>query len=154
MWDFEIVDRDDDGVSIVFRPRLFQFFDQFVEFAVIADMRAAHDDFLLGFSAIAPKQGYVLSRSSKFLLCFPAVIANGVSHNRPVLLLDMRLIVFLVWARTGKSDLLIQAVAVQQIVDELTAIIRIDAEQRKRQSLAHPVDCFRNRLLASGAAGR
>src|SRR3990172_6046646 len=43
----------------------------------------------------------------KFLLCFPAVIANGMPHNGPVLLLDMGLIVFLIWARTRKCDLLV-----------------------------------------------
>ena len=51
-------------------------------------------------------------QESQFLLGFPAVIANGVPHNRPILLLHMRLIVFLVGARTRKSNLLVQAVTV------------------------------------------
>ena len=64
---------------------------------------------------------------------FPAVIANGMADDRPILLFDMRLIVFLVRARTGKSDLLVQAIAIEQVVDEFTTVIRIDAEQRKGQ---------------------
>ena len=97
-------------------------------------------------------------KESKLLLCFPAVIANGVTDNGPILSLapparagvfHMRLIVLLVWARTCKGDLLVQAVAVQQIVDKFTAIIRINPKQWKGQSLTHQVDCFRNYFLGA-----
>jgi len=51
-------------------------------------------------------------QESQFLLGLPAVITNRMAHHGPILLLDMRLIVFLVGARTCKGDLLIQAVTV------------------------------------------
>ena len=52
---------------------------------------------------------------------------------RPVLLLDMRIVVFLVRAAAGELDLLGLTVRVQMKIDELGAVVRVDALQAKRQ---------------------
>jgi hypothetical protein len=56
-----------------------------------------------------------------------AVIANGSPHNRPVLLLDIGIVILLTSAAAGEGDFFIQTVAVELIIDELGAIVGIDA---------------------------
>ncbi len=46
-----------------------------------------------------------------------------MTYYRPVLLLDMGLIIFLVGTGTGEGDFLVLAIAIEQIVDEFTAVI-------------------------------
>ena len=63
------------------------------------------------------------------LIVVQSIIANGMPHHGPVLLLDMGLIIFLVGTRTGKGDLLILAIALEQVIDEFGAIIGVNPEQ-------------------------
>jgi hypothetical protein len=53
-----------------------------------------------------------------------AIIADQMTHHRPVLLLDVRLVVFLVRAGASESHLFILTVVVQDVIDELAVIAR------------------------------
>ena len=59
----------------------------------------------------------------------------------------MRLIVFLVRTRAGEGHLFIQTIAVQDIVDELSTIIRVEPQQGKGQALAHGLDGGKHKTL-------
>ena len=59
----------------------------------------------------------------EFFFGLEAVIANEAADNRPVLLLDMGLVVFMVRARASKGDLFGKAVVVEQVVDKFAAIV-------------------------------
>ena len=63
------------------------------------------------------------------LIVVQSIIANGMPHHGPVLLLYMGLIVFLVRSRTCEGDLLIQAIVIEQVIDEFGAIIGVNPEQ-------------------------
>ena len=56
-----------------------------------------------------------------------AVVADGMTNDRPVLLLDMCLVILLVGTRTGEGDLFGLAVAPQGVIDKLTAVIRVQS---------------------------
>ena len=56
-----------------------------------------------------------------------------MAHHGPILLFDMRLVILLVGSRTGKGDLLGKAIAVEGLIDKFTAVVRIQAQQRKGQ---------------------
>lgn len=54
-----------------------------------------------------------------------AVVAKRAPHDRPVLLLDEGAVVLLVGPTAGEGDLLLQAVAIQLVINELGTIVRI-----------------------------
>ena len=54
-----------------------------------------------------------------------AIVANSATHDRPVLLLDKGPVVLLMRPTAGEGDLLLEAVAIQLIVDELGTIVGI-----------------------------
>ena len=66
----------------------------------------------------------------------------------PVLLLDVRVIVLLVRPAPRELHLLGTAVAIEMLVDELGAIVGVDPEQGKGQSLAQLLQGLPHRLLA------
>src|SRR3972149_4492214 len=92
-------------------------------------------------------------QKSVLLVAFQSVIANDMTYHRPVLLLDMGLIVFLVRTGTRESNLLVPAIAQEQVVNEFAAVIRVTAQQIKGQILAHGVNCGANCLLATSGQG-
>src|ERR1019366_2169873 len=75
-------------------------------------------------------------------VCLQAVITDMLTHDRPVLLLNVTLIVLSVRARARKSDLLLVAIAQERSVNEFAPVVGIQAQQSKRQQLA----CQRNRF--------
>ena len=66
-----------------------------------------------------------------------AGVADRAPHHRIVLLLDKAVVVFAIRARAREAQFLFLAVGQQILVDELGAVVTIDAEQRKGQFLAH-----------------
>src|SRR3990172_1959501 len=64
-----------------------------------------------------------------------AVIAHQPAHYGPVLLLHMTAVVLLVGAGAGEGNPLPLAIGIKVLVDELTAIIRVQSQQRERQTL-------------------
>jgi len=77
---------------------------------------------------------------------FPSGHNDSVAHNRPFFCSTCAWSVFPIWARTGKSDLLIQTIVVQQIVDEFAPVIRIDPQQGEKGNF------WRIRWIASQTA--
>ena len=58
-------------------------------------------------------------------------MADGLADDRVVLLLDEAVVIFVIGPAAGKGDLLIHTVAVELVVDELGAIIGVQAKQWK-----------------------
>jgi len=77
-----------------------------------------------------------------------SVIANKSPYHRPVFLLHMTAIVLLIGAGASEDNPLPSAIIIEMVVNELTAIVRVQAEQEKRQSLPHSVDSTTNTLLS------
>ena len=83
----------------------------------------------------------------QLFLGLEAVIADQMTYHRPVLLLDMRLVVFLVGPGTGEGHPFVLTVTVRDFVDELAAIVRIQSQQGKRQALTHGLDGGKHEML-------
>ena len=66
-----------------------------------------------------------------------ALPTQQLAHVRPVLLLDVGVVVFLVGPPAGELDWPLGAPADQMPVDELRAIVGIDAQQAKGQGLSN-----------------
>ena len=66
------------------------------------------------------------------LRCVIAVVADSTTHDGPVLLLNMGIVILASCAPTGEGDLLLETIAVELVVDELGAVVRIDAQQGER----------------------
>jgi hypothetical protein len=58
----------------------------------------------------------------------------------PVLLLDVAAVVLVALPAAGEGDPLLLAVGEQVVIDELRAVVRVDAEQGEGQDPAHVVD--------------
>jgi len=58
-----------------------------------------------------------------------ALIAHRPAHDRPVLLLDVGIVVLATGATAGEGDVLPLAIAVQFIVDELGAVVGVNSQQ-------------------------
>ncbi|MGH7265730.1 MAG: hypothetical protein ACREMB_12895, partial [Candidatus Rokuibacteriota bacterium] len=69
-----------------------------------------------------------------------AIIADHGPDDRPVLLLDVGAVVLLIGAAAGEGDPQPLAVLVEDAVDELRAVVAVEAEQGDRQLLAHVLD--------------
>lgn len=84
-----------------------------------------------------------------------AQITDKATHGRPVFLLDIATVVFAVGAATREGNLFLLTIAVEFVVDELAAIVRVNPTQRERQSLARMLQPGKNvflRLIAYGYA--
>src|SRR5438045_3833557 len=73
-----------------------------------------------------------------------ALIADRAPHHRVVLLLDKTTVVFAIRTRAREGDLLFLTVGKERLIDELRAVVTINAQQRKGQ--------FGSDLLQSGEA--
>ena len=62
-----------------------------------------------------------------------AIPGQQLAHLRPVLLLDVRVVVLLVGPSARELNVLLFAPTLQMPVDELTAVVRIHAQQREGQ---------------------
>jgi hypothetical protein len=74
----------------------------------------------------------VIERSASLFPVVP-VIAYQATHYRPVSLLDMRLIIFLVSTRTSELQPFCLAIVQQSFVNELGTIVGIQPKQQKWQ---------------------
>ncbi len=63
------------------------------------------------------------------------MVADHGAHHGPVLLLDVRAIVAVARPGPGEGDLPLLAPVQQVVVDELTAALGVDTQQRERQDL-------------------
>src|SRR6266566_1984675 len=59
-----------------------------------------------------------------------AIIADELTHDGPVLLLDVGAVILLPGAAAGEGDPALPAVVVEALVDELAAVIAVEAEER------------------------
>src|ERR1044071_1655604 len=66
-----------------------------------------------------------------------AIIADELADDGAVLLFDMGAVVLLPRATPGEGDAALSAVVVKALVDELAAVVAVEAEQRHGQALAH-----------------
>ena len=69
-----------------------------------------------------------------------ARVADVAPDHAPVLLLHVAAVVLPVGPRAREGDALVLAVAQQFVVDELTAVVRVDPQQREGQGLADVPD--------------
>jgi hypothetical protein len=76
------------------------------------------------------------------------VVAHQPSYHRPVLLLYMATIVFLVRARPGEGDIFSLAVGIEMVVDELPAVVRVHPQKGKGQTLPYFVNSAPNPILS------
>ena len=77
------------------------------------------------------------------------LIPHELAHRRPVLLLHISLVVFLVRPTPGEGDPLLLAVPKKVRVDEGAVIVRVDPQKREQKAAADPVHRLLHRLLAS-----
>jgi len=82
-----------------------------------------------------------------------AIIADEVTDDRAISLFDVRTIVFLPGATAGKGDAVPLAVDEEMVVDELGAVVAVQADERHRQELAHPMDGSVHAVLALAPDG-
>jgi hypothetical protein len=54
----------------------------------------------------------------------------------------MAAIILLVGTRAGKGNLILAAIFIEALVDELTAIVRINTQQGEGKILAYSMDCL------------
>jgi len=93
---------------------------------------------------------------------FESVVAEELAHMGPVLLLDVGVVVFAVSATAGKRNAARMEMAVQRPVEELAAVVAVEALHGEGQRLFHVLVLGQNpgRALVSGrtvfrpAAGR
>jgi len=74
-------------------------------------------------------------------------ITHKTAHNMPVLLFRMTAIIPLVGTRPSKGNLLLAAVSVEVLIDELAAVVRVYAKKRERWSLPHMMHRLTDALL-------
>jgi len=69
-------------------------------------------------------------------------ISNGFSYHIAVFLFDETIVVFTVRAAPGELDTVLDAPVKELVVDELPAVITVDAEHGERQSIFGAGDLF------------
>ena len=74
-------------------------------------------------------------------------VAQQLPHVRPILLLDVRVIVLLVRAPASELDVMVRAIAAEMVIDELGAVVRIDPAQPKGHGLAQVLQAFLDVVL-------
>src|SRR5262249_44572439 len=82
-----------------------------------------------------------------------AIIANEVPDDRPVLLLDVRAVVFLPGPAAGKRDAVALTPRQQMAVDEFAAVVAVEPHQRHGQPLAHAMYGAAHALLVLAPDG-
>jgi len=76
------------------------------------------------------------------------IVADEATHDRPVLLLGVRLIVLAPGAAAGEVDVFAVAPRDEDVVQKLSAVIGVKLAQRHRKALADEVDASANALVA------
>jgi hypothetical protein len=69
------------------------------------------------------------------------VVSYQTAHHIPILLLHVTAIVLLVGTRPGKGNLLLAAIGVEALVNELAAVVRVHTKESERETLSYPVYC-------------
>src|SRR5579862_428320 len=62
-----------------------------------------------------------------------AAISDISANNRSILFFHKAVVILAAWAGSGKGDLLLLAIGKEVVIDEFTAIIRVNSEQRAGQ---------------------
>src|ERR1051325_1852816 len=83
----------------------------------------------------------------ELLLCIIAVVGDGPADDRVVFLFDEAVVVLTVRTGSSKGDPLVNAVPVELVVDELTAIVGVDPEQGKGELVADVLESGKNMAL-------
>jgi hypothetical protein len=89
---------------------------------------------------VETKMPVELVEEGELLIVIVAVIADGSADNGVVFLFDIATVVLAVWPTASKGDLEVVAEAQQVVIDELAAIVRVDAEQGKREIVFNGVE--------------
>src|SRR5712692_6501525 len=82
-------------------------------------------------------------------LTFETIVANKLSNNGTIPLFDKTLVVLVADPSTRERDLLAGAVGQQFLVDELTAVIRVDPEYWKGEQPACLIERLHHAVLAA-----
>ncbi|WP_188316577.1 hypothetical protein [Solihabitans fulvus] len=82
-----------------------------------------------------------------------AVIPDRAADYRPVLLLDVAAVVAVARSGPGEGDLLVLAVVEQVVVDELGAVVGVDAQDREREPRGDVLERGQDPLLGLVADG-
>jgi len=80
-------------------------------------------------------------------------VAYSAANDRPVLLLDVGAVIPSPEAATSEGSLLLEAVAIELLVDEFRATVGVDAQQGEGQALTCPLDGGENVDLGLVADG-
>jgi len=83
-----------------------------------------------------------------------AIIADHLAYNRAILLLHKALIVFQVRASPRERQVCLFAIADQHFIDELSSVVGIDSQNRKREERACALEGHQQRLLAAMHEGQ
>ncbi len=104
----------------------------FADLGSVADLG---DEFLLRQQVVGehPVQFPDLVEQFQFRGGVIAQVADELTDPRPVLLLDVGAVVLVPGTGPGESDPVLEAELEELVVDELTAVIRIDADDGKRK---------------------
>ena len=82
------------------------------------------------------------------MLTHEAIIAHHLTHHDPILLFHITLIVLLSWTSSGEGDMFTRTIGDDFLVDELRAIIRIQAQDGKGEEGASVLQRGKHRILA------
>ena len=82
-----------------------------------------------------------------------AIIADHLAHNNAIFLFYKALISFLIGSASGKGDLLLFTIRDHDLIDELSTVIGINPQNRKREQGACALESSQHRLLAAAAPG-
>src|SRR5262245_21963958 len=82
-----------------------------------------------------------------------AIIADEAAHDGAVFLLDVRAVVFLPGATAGEGDRVPPAIGQPVLIDELGAVVAVQADERHRQELAHAMNGAAHAVLALAPDG-
>src|SRR5580698_6677234 len=85
---------------------------------------------------------------------FESVISDKSTDHCRVLLLDPSLVVFMVRPRSRELDALRGAVSQEGLIEELTAVVDVNAGEAERQAAAQGVDRFNNEATFPNQQGQ
>src|SRR5215510_14082316 len=77
-----------------------------------------------------------------------AIVADELADDGAVLLLDVSAVVFLPGAAAGEGDAMLPAVGIEVLVDELAAVVAVEAHEWHGQSRADAMNAAADALLA------
>src|ERR1700741_4983773 len=82
-----------------------------------------------------------------------AIIADEVTHDGAVFLLDVSAVIFLPGATAGEGDGVALTIGIEMLVDELGAVVTVEADERHGQELPHAMDSAAHPVLALAPDG-